>query len=463
MAEQPSGITEISVAGFKSIENKKIEIRPLTILAGANSSGKSSIMQPMLLMKQTLEATYDPGPLLLNGPHLQFTKYEQLLHKTGRERLQTLTAGFEFNKSLRVSCEFTFPFTGEEQQRHIELSEMSVVDIDGSSYGMTPQMTDSELVEIIPRDYLIKFANFIIHSYVEARKANEEDGIDVGLEVSSSKCFLHVIALKKWKDKKEDLQIDRRILPLIPIVMIQDAINKLMHVPGLRSNPQRAYPFTPVEGPRFQGPFQPYTASLIWRWQEEEDSRLKVIRENLTRLGLTKWVKAERIDDVSVNLKVGRLPVISGTASEKDIVDIVDIADVGSGVSQVLPVLVALAVAEKGQTVYIEQPELHLHPRAQIAMAEILAEAAKRGVRVVIETHSALLLQGVMTLIAERKLESNKVMLHWFTRDDMGKTIIESGEPDSNGAYGDWPVDFANVELDTHGRYLDALAEKEGE
>ncbi len=460
MAEQPSGITEISVAGFKSIENKKIEIRPLTILAGANSSGKSSIMQPMLLMKQTLEATYDPGPLLLNGPHLQFTKYEQLLHKTGRERLQTLTAGFEFNKSLRVSCEFTFPFTGEEQQRHIELSEMSVVDIDGSSYGMTPQMTDSELVEIIPRDYLIKFANFIIHSYVEARKANEEDGIDVGLEVSSSKCFLHVIALKKWKDKKEDLQIDRRILPLIPIVMIQDAINKLMHVPGLRGNPQRAYPFTPVEGPRFQGPFQPYTASLIWRWQEEEDSRLKVIRENLTRLGLTKWVKAERIDDVSVNLKVGRLPVISGTASEKDIVDI---ADVGFGVSQVLPVLVALAVAEPGQMVYIEQPELHLHPNAQVALAKVLANAAMRGVRVVIETHSAMLLQGIMTLIAEEKLESEQVMLHWFTRDKEGKTEIIPGGPDENGAYGDWPVDFANIAIDIHGRYLRALAAKKSD
>ncbi len=53
------GITEISVQGFKSLyEESRIEIRPLTILAGANSSGKSSIMQPLLLMKQTLEAVY---------------------------------------------------------------------------------------------------------------------------------------------------------------------------------------------------------------------------------------------------------------------------------------------------------------------------------------------------------------------------------------------------------------------
>src|SRR5438309_12057216 len=60
---QPSqtleGITQITVGGFKSISREQsIEVRPLTILAGANSSGKSSIMQPLLLLKQTLEVPY---------------------------------------------------------------------------------------------------------------------------------------------------------------------------------------------------------------------------------------------------------------------------------------------------------------------------------------------------------------------------------------------------------------------
>ncbi|MHB1424491.1 MAG: AAA family ATPase, partial [Gemmataceae bacterium] len=68
---KPPAITEIQVGGFKSIsDDQMIEIRPLTILAGANSSGKSSMMQPLLLLKQTLEAPYDPGPLLLNGPNV---------------------------------------------------------------------------------------------------------------------------------------------------------------------------------------------------------------------------------------------------------------------------------------------------------------------------------------------------------------------------------------------------------
>src|SRR5216683_6693263 len=79
---QPGAVVQITVSGFKSIsEEQKIEIRPLTVLAGANSSGKSSMMQPLLLLKQTLEASYDPGALLLNGPNVKFTSADQLLSR----------------------------------------------------------------------------------------------------------------------------------------------------------------------------------------------------------------------------------------------------------------------------------------------------------------------------------------------------------------------------------------------
>jgi len=76
------GITRISVSGYKSLaEECSIEIAPLTILSGANSSGKSSIMQPLLLMKQTLESTYDAGSLKLNGANVRLTSADQIFTK----------------------------------------------------------------------------------------------------------------------------------------------------------------------------------------------------------------------------------------------------------------------------------------------------------------------------------------------------------------------------------------------
>ena len=72
----------------------------------------------------------------------------------------------------------------------------------------------------------------------------------------------------------------------------------------------------------------------------------------------------------------------------------------------------------------------NLHPRAQVALAQVLAKAAMRGVRVVMETHSSMLLLGVQTLVAKDSLSADKVKLHWFQREKDGHTVVRSGELD---------------------------------
>ena len=74
------GITRITVTGFKSLATKAdVKIRPLTVLAGANSSGKSSLMQSLLLMKQTLDNERIPGPFWLSGDLAEYTSADQFL------------------------------------------------------------------------------------------------------------------------------------------------------------------------------------------------------------------------------------------------------------------------------------------------------------------------------------------------------------------------------------------------
>ena len=146
-----------------------------------------------------------------------------------------------------------------------------------------------------------------------------------------------------------------------------------IHLPGLRGNPERTYKPAST-GPRYPGTFENYVASIIHEWQETTDERLKTLADALYALGLTGQVRTKKIDDTRIEVQVGLLP-----QRGKGQTDMVSIADVGFGVSQVLPVLVALIVAEPGQLVYLEQPELHLHPRAQVALAQELAAAAKRG------------------------------------------------------------------------------------
>ena len=101
---------ELSVAGFKSIrERRRLRVAPLTIVSGANSSGKSSFFQPLLLLKQTIEATFDPGVLLINGPNLRFTLQDQLLSKakSSTSRLKQFTVGMRVGQNAREPVSYT--------------------------------------------------------------------------------------------------------------------------------------------------------------------------------------------------------------------------------------------------------------------------------------------------------------------------------------------------------------------
>ena len=115
--------------------------------------------------------------------------------------------------------------------------------------------------------------------------------------------------------------------------------------------------------------------------------------------------------------------------------------------------------ARDGQIVYIEQPETHLHPNVQWYFANIFADAMSRGVIIVIETHSSILIRGIQTLVAKGEIkDGNDVSLHWFSRNETtGFASISSSSLDEIGAFGDWPADFDDVALRAEQEYLDAV------
>jgi predicted ATPase len=243
-------------------------------------------------------------------------------------------------------------------------------------------------------------------------------------------------------------------MPIRYSAHIGSDVTRIIHLPGLRGNPERTYPLVPA-GNIFPGLFQKYAASVIHGWiKDKETAKLKELNEALELLELQSDISTEEIEETQVGVSVSRRQ--GGTLADR-----VSIADVGLAVSQVLPVLVALIVAEVGQLVYIEQPEIHLHPRAQWKLARLLGDAANRGVRLVIETHSSLLLRGILTEIAKDKISNDQVILHWFERDrDSGLSTVHSKEPDAAGRVGDWPEDFGDVELGSDNDYLNAVESK---
>jgi predicted ATPase len=386
-----SHITALEVEGFKSLHSRqRLEVKPLTIIAGANSSGKSSLMQPMLLLKQTLESSFTTSGLLLDGDHLKYTKAPQLLSLCGRE----------------ASPEFRVRWIHS---------------------GNAPDLL------FIARP---ERAEIPLHFQLGNRRFQAGGpGWNVSMMAGSGSAH-------PQESPGEFLAF-------------RDALHRLLHLPGLRGNPMRAYPVTAARGP-LRGPFPPYTGSVLLHWQDQKAPQLKTLLAWLKRLDLAVAVEARELDESRIEVQVSR--GAQGRARE----DLVSIADVGVGVSQTLPLLVALLAAEPGSWVYVEQPETHLHPKAQALLAGILVEAATSlGVRVIAETHSSILIQEIQTLVAQGQAAPGDVGLHWCQRSPRtGATKVTQAVLDEMGSFGDWPADFGETALAADQRYLEAIARR---
>jgi len=118
------------------------------------------------------------------------------------------------------------------------------------------------------------------------------------------------------------------------------------------------------------------------------------------------------------------------------------LTDVGFGVSQILPVLVLLFYVPEGSTVILEQPEIHLHPAVQAGLADVFIDAIKRRkVQIILESHSEHLLQRLQRRIAEELISQEEIKLY-FTSIEEGRSKLTTLELDEYGNINNWPAGF---------------------
>jgi len=432
-------ITSVKVGGFKAIAHvQDIRIGSLTVLAGANSSGKSSAIQPLLLLKQTAEDPRGGSDLQLAGSHVLFTDKQQLLAKSSAagEKPCLLTIGLTIDGRDSVHQVYDAP---NGKPLAVVKAHYSVPRYLPGEFDLEPGMG----MEAIKGALGALFAQLEQSFKPEAVKVRIERGLlSIILEMNRND------GVMKLSDGSTQPSLFFVEMPFR--TGFSKALSGIIHVPGVRSNPLRQYDLIPRRGQVFRGTMDVFVPALLMEWQEEDESKIDLLNEYMVRLGLTSQIKATQDDDSTVEVRVAR------SLSAKS--DMVSIADVGFGVSQVLPVLLALLAAEKNQLVYIEQPEVHLHPNAQVALANVICEAVERGAQVVMETHSELMLLSIQTAVARRRLDPDSVVLHWFTRDvetEESEVCSKSLAPD--GSFGPWPEDFSKVTMDAQLEYIRSI------
>lgn len=92
--------------------------------------------------------------------------------------------------------------------------------------------------------------------------------------------------------------------------------------------------------------------------------------------------------------------------------------NVGFGLSYVLPVIVTLLTAEKGQLILMENPEAHIHPRGQAELGRLLAASAQAGAQLLVETHSDHILNGIRIAVRTKQIEPEKAIAFYFKRSE---------------------------------------------
>jgi hypothetical protein len=379
----------------------------------------------------------------LAGPNVQFTNYEQMFYRCPGlgKSAKTMRIGFSVgDPSKPETLDITYRLS--DNQLHLEKEDFSTYLENGkrAEFTLHPGTLTEKEAAAIPLHVFSMGTSFGISKRQNlVYKCKVQRGfLDVMLGQENRNMLMMLGA------PGGDRALRQQLLDLI-------------HIPGLRGNPERDYRLRKTKGPRFDGHFQDYVAGIVAGWKDGPLGRSKLgqLSDALHKLGLTWKVEARPLDATRVEIVVGRLK----DARQGGAKDFVNIADVGLGVSQILPALVALLTASPNQLIHLEQPEIHLHPKAQKNLAQLLAGAANSKKRLIVETHSSILIRGIQTLVAKGELDPKLVKLHWFTRnDETGATKVCSADLDENGAFGaDWPEDFDDTYLESERDYLDAV------
>lgn len=233
---------------------------------------------------------------------------------------------------------------------------------------------------------------------------------------------------------------------------------RVRYLGPLRDEPRSAYPIITEEDPFDVGTKGQYTAAILHFYGEEsveycsppcDDSSLPSslsdwpVMNKPLKTAIIDWLKyLEIADKVETQdfAEYGHKLQVTTSGTRK----LQDLTHVGVGVSQVIPILVMCLWAEKGTTLIIEQPELHLHPRVQARLADFFLSITRLNKQCIIETHSEHLINRIRMRIAasEPGTQPEKVLKIYFAEKRHGETFLEDIATNEFGVIQNWPKGF---------------------
>jgi predicted ATPase len=413
-------IESISIDGFKSLRKISIEIKPLTVLIGLNSSGKSSILQLLQTLKQTM-ISGTRSDLLLTGDLVNLGSFDDVISKGKKE--------IEFSVGGRRAQFLDPPF-----HRVTEYGYMFAIDSKGVSYNQAE----------------IKSGQFRVADAYERKRGSKRIDIPFhkgSLFIDTSNYVGRPLQFTGHSGNVESFNIDA--LHAFLDVIVRD-FRDFYLVPATRGISSPTYPLDIrssgdlVDVQNLHRQAIKFSSTVVY----ESPAMERKINNWISRItGVT--IRARTVPDKQASIEAHR---------KYDI----NLINEGFGTNQLVHLFAQIAKSPVPSIVGIEEPEVHLHPKAQSELAKVLSEIAKEeNKKLILTTHSEHILYRLLIEIGKGNLESKDLAIYHFALSKEGITKVQRLIPDEKGRLDRGIPDFLEKDLEEFKDFLEALKVKQ--
>lgn len=443
-------INRIQVQGFKSWKDTgELRIAPITGLFGTNSSGKTAILQMLLMLKQTIESTDRSRVLYLGDErtYVDLGTFYDIVHAHSLPGAITLDIQWTLPKELKVvdpeSRQGRALFTTSE------IRFLSEIESDGTVIAVNQFFYEPH---VEGHSYRFGMRRQNGKNGDRAKQAYELIYDDFQVKRPPGRAWPLPAPVKSYgfPDQVNAYYLNLGFLGSLALEF-ENAFKRVYYLGPLREYPHSSYVWA-GEAPEGVGNRGELAIPALLAARERGTTISRGRGRNRKSLSLDERV-AEWLRDLGL-IHDFRLKPIAPNRKEYEVLvrrspqaPEVLITGVGFGVSQILPVLTLCYYAPKGSTLILEQPEIHLHPFVQAGLADVFIDVIKtRSIQIILESHSEHLLRRLQRRVAEDRITPTDAALY-FVASQNGASVTNPLQLDSYGNIVNWPNQFFGDEL----------------
>lgn len=423
---------------FKSWKEAKVDCAPITDFFGTNSSGKTSLLQFLLMLKQTKDGTDRAISLDLNGDLVKLGTIADVIHKHDESLPLGWVLEFALNSELAATDTSKVPPTVISRSERFRINATNLVQ------GGAPKATEISYSLGDLTFQLVAKSEHASQFELKCTSADKETP-EFHFIRTQGRAWRLPGPIKSYAFPDQARTYFQNAAFLADLeASYEQQLDNIYYLGPLRHYPQRDYLWTRSRPTDVGAQGEKAIDAILAATQDGLTRNLKrkakhmsfqeMVAYWLREMGL---IQEFRVEEIAKNSNRWQARVKTRKGSSE-----VLLTDVGFGISQVLPVITLLQYVPEGSTVILEQPEIHLHPLAQAALADVIIQAAThRNVQVILESHSEHLLLRLQRRIAEEAVPNDHVRLY-FCDAAKGESTITQLDVDLYGNIRNWPDQF---------------------